>query len=101
MAGFDAKQAVSLLEQSQYIVARLQAIPQIVPAVKEIFAPLFDTNGTTPAPRVSRRPAGRKRGVKRSAPKVTRKMSAAQRKARSVAMKRRWATAKKAGKTAL
>lgn len=103
----DTKQVIALVEQMQYVMTRLEAMPQVIPLAREILRPVFPRtmnggNGSTrtadaaPAPRLPRTPRPL---VKTRKPK--RHLSAAQKLVQSKLMKARWAKARKAGKTSL
>lgn len=89
---FDSKQAVQLMEQMNYLVTRLQTVPQLIPIAREIFAPVLNGNAApTPSPKSSVAVIVKPR----------RKISAARRKQMSRDAKARWRKAKKAGKNTI
>ena len=80
---FNAKAAVTLMEDLRIIATRLQEFPQMQPIAQEILLPVL--NG--------------KQERRVGTPHHT--ISAARRKAMSLAARKRWAKAKKMGKRSL
>jgi hypothetical protein len=77
----DAKRALALLENLRLSAEALQQMPEMIPLAQEIMRPVF--NGAHVEPRQPRQ------------------LTDAERKRRSIAMKKRWRLAKKTGKSAL
>jgi len=80
---FDAKQALRLIDELRVSAETLAQMPEVIPIAREIFGSVFKTNEQT---------------RKLNAPRT---MSAARRKQLSIAAKKRWRVAKRAGKNTI